>query len=65
MVYGTNLMQSLPDPAHTAKAIQELDFIAAIDVLPAEITGWSDVVLPESTYLERYATETGLKGVPA
>ena len=54
MVYGTNLMQSLPAPKKTAKAIQELDFLVAIDVLPAEITGWSDVVLPESTFLERY-----------
>jgi thiosulfate reductase/polysulfide reductase chain A len=54
LVYGTNLMQSLPDPRNTEKAIQALDFIATIDVLPAEITGWSDVVLPESTYLERY-----------
>ena len=54
MVYGTNLMQALPAPKQTAKAIQQLDFLVAIDVLPAEITGWSDVVLPESTYLERY-----------
>lgn len=54
MVYGTNLMQALPAPKKTAKAIQELDFLVAIDVLPAEITGWSDVVLPESTYLERF-----------
>ncbi len=53
MVYGTNLLQSLPNPDHTVKAIQALDFIVAIDVLPAEICGWSDVVLPESTYLER------------
>ncbi len=53
MVYGTNLMQSLPDPRQTAKAIQALDFMVAIDVLPAEICGWADVVLPESTYLER------------
>ena len=54
MVYGTNLMQALPAPKQTEKAIQELDFLVAIDVLPAEITGWADVVLPESTYLERY-----------
>ena len=54
MVYGTNLMQSLPAPQQTEKAIQQLDFLVAIDVLPAEITGWSDVVLPESTYLERF-----------
>ena len=53
MVYGTNLLQSLPNPAQTVRAIQALDFIAAIDVLPAEICGWADVVLPECTYLER------------
>lgn len=53
MVYGTNLLQSLPDPKTTKKAIQELDFIVSIDVLPSEICSYSDVVLPESTYLER------------
>ena len=53
MVYGTNLIQSLPNPAQTRQAIQELDFIVSIDVLPAEICSYSDVVLPESTYLER------------
>lgn len=54
MVYGTNLLQALPDPPNVERAIQELDFIATIDVLPAEIAGWSDVVLPESTFLERF-----------
>jgi len=53
MVYGTNLLLSLPDPRKTRKAIQNLDFIVSIDILPAEICGWSDVVLPECTYLER------------
>ena len=53
LVYGTNLLQSLPNPKQTMEAIQRLDFIAVIDVLPVEITGWADVVLPESTYLER------------
>ncbi len=53
LVYGTNLIQSLPNPAQTIKAIQALDFMVAIDVMPAEICGWADVVLPEATYLER------------
>jgi thiosulfate reductase/polysulfide reductase chain A len=34
--------------------MQKLDFIVAVDILPAEITGWADVVLPECTYLERH-----------
>jgi len=54
IVYGTNLIQSLPEPAKTLKAIQELDLLVAIDVLPAEIVGYADVVLPECTYLERW-----------
>lgn len=53
IVYGTNLIHSLPDPEMVKRAIQNLEFIAVIDVLPTEIVGWADVVLPESTYLER------------
>jgi thiosulfate reductase / polysulfide reductase chain A len=54
MVYGTNLPKVLPNPQQTIEAIQKLDFLAVIDVLPVEITGWADVVLPECTYLERH-----------
>jgi thiosulfate reductase/polysulfide reductase chain A len=53
MVYGSNLPTTLPDPQQTYRAIQELEFLVTVDVLPAEIVGWSDVVLPEATYLER------------
>jgi thiosulfate reductase / polysulfide reductase chain A len=54
LVYGTNLIQALPDPRHVEEEISHLDLLVAIDVLPAEITGWADIVLPESTYLERW-----------
>ena len=53
-VYGTNLVVSLPKPEQTIKALQELEFVAVSDVLPMEIVGWADVVLPDATYLERY-----------
>jgi len=53
MVYGSNLLLSLPNPKQTIEAIEQLDFLVTVDVLPAEIVGWSDVVLPEATYLER------------
>jgi len=53
MVNGTNVITSLPNPEQTRRAIQELDFLVTIEVLPTEIAGWSDVVLPEATYLER------------
>ena len=53
IVYGCNLLQALPARQETIKAIQHLDLMVAVDVLPAEVAGWADVVLPESTYLER------------
>ncbi|WP_456443232.1 molybdopterin-dependent oxidoreductase, partial [Caldithrix abyssi] len=54
IVYGTNLPITLPQPKKTLEAIQHLELLVAIDILPAEITGWADVVLPECSYLERY-----------
>jgi len=53
-VYGTNLLQALPNKEETIKAIQNLDLMVMIDVIPSEVAGWTDVVLPESVYLERY-----------
>jgi thiosulfate reductase / polysulfide reductase chain A len=53
IVYGCNLMQAMPARQELIEKIQHLDFMVAIDVLPAEIAGWADVVLPEATYLER------------
>ena len=54
MVYATNLIQALPNEAETIKAIQNLDLLVVVDVIPSEIAGWADVVLPEAVYLERY-----------
>jgi thiosulfate reductase/polysulfide reductase chain A len=54
IVYGSNLLQALPQRKNVEEAIQKLDLLVAIDVLPAEIVGYADVVLPEATYLERW-----------
>ncbi len=54
IVYGTNLIQTLPQPQKTLEAIQNLELLVVVDIMPSEITGWADVVLPECTYLERY-----------
>lgn len=54
VVYGTNLLHSVPDRARTIEALEALDLVVAIDVLPQEHVAWADVVLPEATYLERY-----------
>jgi thiosulfate reductase/polysulfide reductase chain A len=52
-VYATNLVHALPNEQETIRAIQNLDLLAVVDVIPSEIAGWADVVLPESVYLER------------
>jgi thiosulfate reductase/polysulfide reductase chain A len=53
-VYSTNLIQAVPDQAATIRALQALDLVVVVDVVPSDIAGWADVVLPESVYLERY-----------
>ncbi|RMD52684.1 MAG: hypothetical protein D6828_05400 [Nitrospirae bacterium] len=46
-------LASLPDPDAFKEALKKLELIVSIDVNYSE-TGWiSDVILPESTYLER------------
>jgi thiosulfate reductase/polysulfide reductase chain A len=54
LIYATNLLQALPNKAETIAAIQQLDLLVVVDVVPSEIAGWADVVLPESVYLERH-----------
>ncbi len=54
MVYATNLIHALPNEEETLQAIKNLDLLVVIDVIPAEIAGWADVILPESVYLERH-----------
>jgi len=53
-IYGCNLMKTMPDKQETIKALQNLELVVAIDVLPADIIAWADIVLPECTYMERY-----------
>ena len=54
LTYGTNLFYSMPNQQETLKAIQNLDLLVVVDVVPSELAGWADVVLPESVYLERF-----------
>lgn len=53
-VYATNLLHALPNEKETIEAIKNLDLFVVVDVIPSEIAGWADVVLPESIYLERH-----------
>jgi len=44
----------MPEKQETIKAIQNLDLVVTIDTMPMDIINYSDVVLPECTYMERY-----------
>ena len=49
-----NPAMSLPDRGRTLQAFQKMDFIVTIDILMNDTSWFSDVVLPEASYLERY-----------
>jgi thiosulfate reductase/polysulfide reductase chain A len=46
-------LQSIPDSASVRQALDKLELIVAIEVNYSEIAWYADVLLPESTYLER------------
>ena len=54
IVYGQNVLESIPMRQRTLEAMKKLEFMAVVDVLPTEQTRYADLVLPEATYLERY-----------
>lgn len=54
IVYGQNVIESIPQPGRTLEAIGKLDLMVVVDVLPVDQIDYADVVLPEATYLERY-----------
>jgi thiosulfate reductase/polysulfide reductase chain A len=49
-----NPVMSLPDRAKTLQAFEKMDFIVTVDILLNDTAWFSDVVLPEASYLERY-----------
>lgn len=58
IVYGQNILQSIPQPARTLEAIAKLDLMVVVDVMPVDQIKYADLVLPEATYLERYDPPT-------
>ncbi|MBI3740001.1 MAG: molybdopterin-dependent oxidoreductase [Chloroflexi bacterium] len=49
-----NPIQSLPDQNKTLEAFGKMDFITTVDIIMNDTSWFSDVVLPEASYLERY-----------
>ncbi|MEA3230586.1 MAG: molybdopterin-dependent oxidoreductase [Thermodesulfobacteriota bacterium] len=53
IAYRFDPIMSINDTNMTKKALDELDLIVAIDINYSDIAWYADVILPESTYLER------------
>ncbi|HUF00763.1 MAG TPA: molybdopterin-dependent oxidoreductase [Anaerolineales bacterium] len=49
-----NPIMALPDRARTLEAFGKMDFIATVDIIMNDTAWFSDVVLPEASYLEHY-----------
>jgi thiosulfate reductase/polysulfide reductase chain A len=53
---------SIPDRKKTLAAFAKMDFIVTVDILMNDTAWFSDVVLPEASYLERYDPVTTVGG---
>jgi thiosulfate reductase/polysulfide reductase chain A len=62
IAYRHDPLTAMPDAEAVKRALDKIDLLVSIDVRYSE-TGWySDVILPESTYLERANILAGLPG---
>ena len=49
-----NPILALPDRGRTLEAFGKMDFITTVDIIMNDTSWFSDVILPEASYLERY-----------
>ncbi|EMS80236.1 MULTISPECIES: molybdopterin-dependent oxidoreductase [Desulfotignum] len=61
--YRLETLMSIADTNNTKKALDKLDLIVTIDINYSDIAWYSDVILPESTYLERTDSVQQLNGL--
>jgi len=54
VIWGQNPIQTIPGPEKMKDVLRQMDFVMCVDVMPTDITMWADILLPESSYLERY-----------
>lgn len=54
LISRQNPIMSIPDRGKTIQAFGKLDFIVTVDIIMNDTAWFSDVILPEASYLERY-----------
>ncbi len=52
-ICGNNFLNNLPDRQKWIEALKKLEFVAVSDILPQDHLYYADVILPESTFLEK------------
>jgi thiosulfate reductase/polysulfide reductase chain A len=63
VVYKQNFIEAVPNRNKTMKMIDKMNFICAIDIQMTEVAHYADLVIPESTYLERWDVAHSLSGI--
>ncbi len=53
MIYHQNPLASVLEESKTRKMMEQMDFICTIDIQPSQTAWMSDIILPETSYLER------------
>ncbi|MCF6187202.1 MAG: molybdopterin-dependent oxidoreductase [Desulfobulbaceae bacterium] len=54
VIWGQNPIQTIPNQKMTIDMLKQMDFVMCVDVMPTDITMYADILLPESSYLERF-----------
>ncbi len=54
VIWGQNPIQTIPQQHKTIEMLKQMDFVMCVDVMPTDITMHADILLPESSYLERH-----------
>lgn len=63
VVYKQNFIEAVPNRQKTMKMIDKMNFICTIDIQMTEAAHYADLVIPESTYLERWDVVHSLSGI--
>ena len=65
MVIFQNLMMSVPGTDTVEKALQNMEYVVVVDTFLSETAQMADIVIPGTTYLERYDLNTHWVTCPA
>jgi thiosulfate reductase / polysulfide reductase chain A len=63
MIAKQDPVNALPEQAKTIRMLEQMDFVAAIDIQMSDTAWHADVLFPESTYLERWDPIEVMSGI--